>query len=185
MLINLGNYLLNFKLYSLQHVFPEYFLNDSSVPLYSQEGVYADHILSCPRSLSPAWRKRQPLAAVLRTFALFHQSYLLWLCFLWCRRQQASLATYLFYKFLFLGTGLWGWKQNPCSPGPPESTAAMPHHDAAVTLLDRDRRARFSAGLVLGEVDSPILQLTMILAQGIWRSAHSSNRPVVLCKSTA
>lgn len=54
MLINLGNYLLNFKLYSLQHVFPEYFLNDSSVPLYSQEGVYADHILSCPRSPSPA-----------------------------------------------------------------------------------------------------------------------------------
>lgn len=180
MLINLGNYLLEFKQYSLQHVFPKYFLNDSSVPLYSQEGVYANHILSWP----PAWRKRQPLA-VLCTFALFHQSCLLWLCFLRCRRLQASPATCLFYKFLFLGTGLRGLKRNPRSLGPPESTAAIPHRDAAVTLLDRDCRARFSVGLVLGEVDSLALQFTMILAQGISRSAHSSNRPAVLCNSTA
>lgn len=177
--MTLGNSFLDMKLSRLQHVFPAYFLSD---PEYLWTARRVLKLTTCVVSPWPEGNASLLLHFV--PFPFFHQSCLLWLCFLWCRKLHALPGPMFISQSPLLDTGLWGLKQNLCSLCPPLCMGAIPHLGPADTLLDRDYIARFSAGLVLGEVDTPTLQFTVILAQEISGSTHASSAPAVPCNST-
>lgn len=155
MLMNLGNYFLDFKVSSMF---------SRREPLSSPKGVNAEPRRSWPL----ARRKRQPLAA-LCPFAPFHH----FGCASCCRRQQASPADFT-GSFVVLG----GLRQKPAAWVP--RRAQLPFH-TRMQWRCFYRRARLSAGLVLRQGDSPALRSAVILAREISVSTRSSSPPVVPC----
>lgn len=79
----------------------------------------------------------------------------------------------------FVGYGAVRFETGALQPGPPPCTAAFPHLGAAVMLLPHGRVLGWSS-LVPGEVDSPALPFTVILA----RESQEARAPLVPCSAS-